>query len=582
MTEPRINSILAADFGSVNTRALLIDQVDGQFRLVGQGIGRTTAGASTDDAYSGLAAILRKMSESTGRRFFDEAGHLIRPEQSDRVGVDYFLTTTSAGQPLRAVLVGLYPQVSIAAARRAIAPFYIDAVAEVHLEDGLGAKGRLNRIIHSRPQLIFITGGTDGGARAVLRKMLALTREAVSLMPQGNRPAVLYAGNSSLATSAREMLSQQVEVLIAPNIRQGGGEMLDPAQSVLASYFDNVKRHSGSFQRIASMSDSGMAPTARGVETMTAFFARSLDKGVLTIDCGSARTMLSLARTGTLQTVIRNDLGLGHSAAAARELIGESEIARWLPFHLRKGELAQYTLNKGLRTSGAPLDMRERYIEYALLRAAIRQMISELGQLDGARIGLVLLAGATLTGSGIGALDMLLLADALEVEGVVEVKSDRLGVLPMLGALASVAPKAVVQLIHGNALEHVGSLVRVSGQAAAGATAVKAKAKRENGEIIEREVLAGDVWHLPVPHAGAVDLRVETRRGLSIGGKRRLRVQVRGRRGGLLIDARLDAQTRAKTMTERAVNMLRWYAAVTGQEGPVAIPESWLAAPEHT
>ena len=576
MAEPRINSILAADFGSVNTRALLIDQVDGQYRLVAQGIGRTTIGASTDDAYSGLAAILRKMSESTGRRFFDQAGHLIRPEQSDHVGIDYFLTTTSAGQPLRGVLVGLYPQVSIEAARRAIAPFYIDVAAEIHLDDGLGAKGRLNRIIHSRPQLILITGGTDGGARTALLEMLALTREAVSLMPQGNRPAVIYAGNSSLATSAREMLSQQVEVLIAPNIWQGG-ETLDPVQSVLARYFDNIRRRSRSFQRIASISDSGMAPTVRGVETMTAFFARSLGKEVLTVDCGSARSMLSLARKGTLQTVIRNDFGLGHSAAAALEWIGEAEIARWLPFHPRGGELAKYTLNKGLLSSGVPLDMRERYIEYALLRAAIHQMRSELGQLDSARVGMVLLAGATLTGSGIGALDMLLLADALELEGVIEIKSDRFGVLPTLGTLASVAPKAVVQLINGNPLEHVGSLVRVSGQAAAGATAVNVRAKRENGAVFEREVLAGDVWHLPAPAASVVDLRVQTRRGLSIGGKRRLRVQVDGGRGGVLIDARLDAQAGAKTMTERAVNMLRWYAAVTGQEGPVAIPESWLA-----
>lgn len=580
MTEPRINSILAADFGSVNTRALLIDKVDGAYRLVGHGVGRSKLGSSTDDAHSSLAAILRKISESTGRRFFDEAGAIIRPEQSDRVGVDYFLTTTSGGQSLRAVLVGLYPQASIAAARRAIAPFYIDAVAEVHLEDGLGFKGRLNRIVHSRPQLIFITGGTDGGARAVLLEMLALAREAVSLMPQGNRPAVLYAGNSSLAISVQEMLSQQVEVLIAPNIRQGDGEALEPAQAVLGRYFDGMLRHSRSFRRIASMSDTGLAPTARPVETMTAFFARALAVDVLTIDCGSARTMLALAQKGKLHSAIRSDLGLGHSATAALELIGEEEIARWLPFQARKGELAQYTQNKGLRADRVPLDMRERYIEYALLRAGIAFLASELGALDRTRVGLVLLAGATLTGSGRGALDMMLLADALELEGIVEVKSDRLGALPALGTLASVAPRAVVQLVNGNALEHVGVLARVSGRAAAGASAVKVKAKRENGETIEREIAAGDVWHLAVPRADAIDLRLQTRRGLSIGGKRRQRLQVRGGRGGVLIDARLDAQAGAKTMTERAVNMLRWYAAVTGQEGPVAIPESWLAGAE--
>ena len=580
MTE--LNSILAADFGSVNTRALLFDKVDGLYRLVGGGAGRTTIGSPTDDVQIGLASILRKMSEETGRRFFDEAGRIIQPEQDDRVGVDLFLTTTSAGQPLRALLVGLYPQVSIAAARRAIAPFYIDAVAEVHLEDGLGAKGRLNRIIHSRPQLIFITGGTDGGARTVMLELLALVREAASLMPQGDKPAVLYAGNSSLATSVREMLSQQVEVLIAPNIRQRGGEALEPVQAALESYFDGVKRRSKGFQRIASMSDSGIVPTARPVETMTAFFARTLGQDVLAIDCGSARTMLSLGRKGVIQTAIRNNVGLGHSATTALERIGEGEVARWLPFHPRKGELAQYALSKGLRPQSVPLDMRDRYIEYALLRAGIRYMTGELSQLDRSRVGLVVLAGAAFSGSGQGALDMLLLADALELDGAVQVKSDPYGALSALGALASVEPTAVVQLVNGNVLENVGTLLRLSGQAALGTTAVKVKAKRDDGEIIEREVSAGDVWHLPMPATRGFDLRIQTRRGLSIGGKRRLRSRLQGGRGGLLIDARLDAQAAAKTMTERAVNMLRWYAAVTGQEGPVAIPESWLTAADPT
>ena len=106
------------------------------------------------------------------------------------------------------------------------------------------------------------------------------------------------------------------------------------------------------------------------------------------------------------------------------------------------------------------------------------------------------------------------------------------------------------------------------------------KQSERRAKSLSAKLSVGDVWHLPLPATSAVDLRVQTRRGLSIGGKRRLRIQVQGGRGGVLIDSRLDAQMKAKTMTERAVNMLRWYAAVTGQEGPVAIPESWLAAPD--
>ena len=532
MTESRINSILAADFGSVNTRALLFDVVDGEYRLVAQGQGRTTIGSPTDDAHIGLSRILQNMADSTGRRFFDEAGRVIRPEQVDRVGVDYYLTTTSAGHPLRAVLVGLYPKVSIAAARRAIAPFYIDAAAEVHLEDGLGAKGRLNRIVHSRPQLIIVTGGTDGGARTVLLEMLTLARQAASLMPMGNRPTILYAGNNSLVTSVREMLGQHVEVLIAPNILQRDGEALEPVQAVLGGYYDDIKRHDKSFQRVASMTDSGIMPTARGVETMAAFFSRTTGNDVAAVDFGSARAMLSLARKGRVRTTIRNDVGVGHSAASTLELLGQEAIAKWLPFHPRNGELAQYAMNKGLRLASVPLDMRERYIEYALLRAGIRFMLAELGQVGSARVGLVVVAGATFAGSGLGALDMMLLADALRLEGIVQVKADLYGALSALGTLAAVEPTAVVQLAGANALENVGSLICVSGQAASGANALKVKVKRENGESFEREVAAGDVWHFPLPAASRVDLRIQARRGLSVGGKRTLRMQLQGGRGG--------------------------------------------------
>ena len=586
MTESRINSILAADFGSVNTRALLFDLVDGGYRLVAADKGLTTIGSPIDDVQAGLAKVLQRMAEPTGRRFFDDAGSLIRPEQSERIGVDYFLTSTSSGNPTRAVLVGLYPKASLAAVRRAIAPFYIDAVAEVHLEDGLGNRARLNSIVHSRPQLILVTGGTDGGARTALMEMLALVRQAVTLMPLGNRPTVVYAGNSGLVTAVREMLSQLVEVLIAPNIHAGDGAAL---QAQLAAYFDESKRRQvKSFRRVAATTDSGIVPTARGIETMTAFFSRATKQDVLTIDVGSARAMLSHARKGSVHTVLRNDVGVGHSAASALELIGGEAVAKWLPFHPRKGELEQYALNKGLRTASVPLDMRERYIEYALLRAGIRYLLGEMrGQVSGAapqfdvsNLGLILVAGATITGSTQGALDMMLLADALACEGIVQVRSDPQGALPALGMLAAIEPTAVVQLVASGVVEQVGTLIRLSGTAASGATALKIKVKPAAGDAFEREIVAGDLWHLPLPANSSVDLRMQTRRGLSVGGKRKLRLQVQGGRGGILFDARLNARDLAKTQTERALMMLRWFAAVTGQEDPVVIPESWLAPPD--
>ncbi len=587
MTEHQTRSILAADFGSVNTRVLLFDIVDGAYRLVAQGLGPTSIGSPADDARLGLSKILREIGAATDRRFLDERGRLIQPEQSERVGVDKIVTAASAGAPIRTVIVGLYPRHSMAAVKRAIAPFYLDVVAEAHLEDGLTSRGRLNRIVHSRPGLIIVTGGADGGARTVLLQMLALVRQAVTALPASEKPALLYAGNSALAPSVREMLAQQVEVTVAANIRGPAGDAPEATQAALQRIFDAHKRGRSSFRRLAGLSQDGIQPTARGIETMAAFFARMTGRDVLAADIGSAHGMLSLAGKAGVLTALRHDVGLGHSASALLEAAGETALAQWLPFHLRKGELEQYALDKGLRVASVPLDMRARTIEYAFLRAGMRCLLAELAQrgqgtpmqLARDQIGLVLLCGATLTGSGQGALDMLLLADALDCEGIVQVKADPYGALAALGALAGSEPAAVVQLLGGNALQDVGHLIRVTGAAPAGSTALKYKLKRADGAVVEGEVMAGDVWHFKLPAAESVELRLQARRGLSIGGKRRIQRQVAGGRGGLLFDARLDALAPAASISERAVAMLRWFAAVTEQDKPVAIPEDWLARP---
>ena len=591
MSEAGTNSILAVDFGSVHTRVLLFDIVDGEYRLVANRQTKSTVGAPADDLAVGLRQALGEIALASGRRFFDQRGELIKPEQSDRVGVDYCITTASAGKAIRTVLLGLLPDISIKPAGRAGVPFYLDVVAEIHLEDGMNDRARVNRIVDSRPDLVLVSGGTDGGARTAMLQMLNLLREAVMAMPAGLRPTIIYAGNNSLAPTVREMLSQLVEVMIAPNIRPTSRRLTsEPLQAVLDQYYhEYCLTRGGAYRNIASMSDSGIRPTARGYEPMTAFFSRSQGLDAFSIDLGGSKSLLSFATKGELRTVVRTDIGMGQSAASTLELVGEEAVKQWLPFHAQRDELAQHALKKGLRSAAAPLDMRERYIDYALLRAGIRYLLGALrvDQVAGSRpvdltsLGLVITSGATITGSGQGALDMLLLTDALELQGVVHFKADRQGALPALGVLSATEPMAVVQLLEGGLVEHVGSLIRASGRGTPGKTALKLHIRSSNGKTLDREIAVGDVWHLPAPPGSIVDIRVQTARGIRIGDKRRLNMQLRGGRGGLLFDARLDPMPSEESITERAVKMLRWFAAVSGESQPVMIPESWLAAPEN-
>src|SRR5688572_15238523 len=126
MAEERSGSILSADFGNVTTRAILIDLVDGVYKLVARGEGRTTAGFPVGDVSVGLKRVAEQMSAVTGRKLLYEDGQLITPEQPDRSGVDHFVATASTGRSLRTVLIGLVPDVSIASGLRAAAGTYID------------------------------------------------------------------------------------------------------------------------------------------------------------------------------------------------------------------------------------------------------------------------------------------------------------------------------------------------------------------------------------------------------------------------------------------------------------------------
>ena len=88
-----------------------------------------------------------------------------------------------------------------------------------------------------QPDVIIITGGTDGGASRSIQKMLEAIGLACYLMPEEKRPMVLYVGNQKLANEVKELLGGHAGKLqIGPNVRPAlETEDLAPASHELAS-----------------------------------------------------------------------------------------------------------------------------------------------------------------------------------------------------------------------------------------------------------------------------------------------------------------------------------------------------------
>lgn len=590
-------SILSVDFGSVYTRAVLLDLVDGVYQLVAVAQTRSTDGFPVNDIAVGLDRVLRDLSETTGRVFTGEDGRIVSPETAARVGVDIFTATASIGRPLRAVVVGLYPEVSLESALHAASGTYVKVAATISLADGRDRDERLNAILLNTPDVILMVGGIDGGAEESVLALAEVVRLAVSLTDPSRRPTVIFAGNSALAARLTQRFEGLGRLLIAPNVRPTvAEERIDPAQLQLARAFDLYKEdRSQDFAPVAAMSAVGVLPTAQGYRIVADYlgkaYSRNLSGGVILVDIGSAASVLAASFGGEVSTVIRTDLGLGHNALSLLTTVGEAAITGWLPFPPAAHELENYAANKTLRPATVPATLRELYLEHALLRASIQTLVEAARPTwqdsattrqaaESSAFGMIVGAGAGLTGVGHPAYTALLLLDTLQPTGISALYADPFGMIPALGAVAASRPEAVVQVLDGANLEPLGTAISVSGAPKLDKNALRVRITTQSGEKTQHIVKGGEVWVFPLPVGQQATVRLSVLgRGLTVSGKRRLRVKVSGGTAGLIVDARGRRLPLGKDYAARAAQMPVWVSQATGDD-LLEIDPAWLTPPQ--
>jgi hypothetical protein len=584
----QVNSILAADFGSVQTRVVLFDIVDGEYRLVAQGNGNTTVGYPVDDVSVGLRLVVEDMETFTGRRLLDKQGRVITPEDNNRRGVDAFVATASAGRPLRAVIIGLMPDISLMTALRAISGAYIEPVAALHLRDGMSEEERLNAILLGRPDVIFIAGGTNGGAQSPLMEILATVKLALTVMNRDLRPTVLYAGNDALAADIRALLEDHAAVMVAKNVRPDmKRESFNSVLLELGRVYDRHRETNGAgFARVGLMSETGVLPTAQSYNLVAQYFARADGGNVMTVDVGSTSAVMVGVFRGRASTNINTARGLGHSALAMLDELGEAAIERWLPYHAAPSEIRNYALNKTARPFIVPMTLREFYMEYAFLRAGLQDMLVEARELwvDVEDTGMMppvktlIAGGSALTNTGNPALAMMLIADCMQPSGITEVKADKLGLVPTMGALARLNPTAVVQILDSNTLEHLGTLVSIDGRPQEGELVARLQIlMADEDDPIEADLKGGHIITVPASREFTLRIKIRMQSGYTIGGRRRLTLELHGGTAGIVFDARGRLLVPPETVDERAVILTRWVeeAADIHHE----IPDEWLIKP---
>jgi hypothetical protein len=576
-------SILAIDVGATVTRAVLFDVVEGQYRFVASGQAPSTAEAPFKDIGIGVREAITNLQNVTGAILLGpHDNNLIAPAQPDGSGVDAVVATISAGPAVKTVVVGLLSDVSVQSARRLAESTYSRVVDTLDLSDHRRPDQQMDSILRSRPDLVVLAGGTDGGASRSIQKMLEAVGLACYLMPLEKRPMVLYAGNQKLADDVKELLGGHAgKVDVSYNVRPSlETEDLEPGRHDLALLMTKLRqRQIKGVEELNLWTAGNLLPTAYARGRIIRFLSKMYEstRGLLCVNIGASATSVAAGFAGDLTLGVYPQYGLGENLAGLLQQTGINDIMRWLQLDISENMLREYLFQKSLYPSSIPATKDEQAIAQAVARQALYLAVRTAQKdfppqarspRDGVMppLDLILGGGGVISeGTSLGQ-SLLLLLDAIQPVGIMPVLLDQNNLLPLLGVAASRSHYLPVQVIESGAFIGLGTVLSVIASANYGDQVLRARLSYADGTEARAEVKFGGLEILPLPNGQTARLSLQPfhRADAGLGPGKSGTVTVTGGALGVVIDARGRPLQIPSDPVRRRELMKRWSYAVGG------------------
>jgi hypothetical protein len=550
------DSLLVIDVGAVTTRAVIFDVVDGRYRFVAQGAAPTTASAPYRNVSEGVRLALDQLQSITGRTLIGRDEQLIIPSTSEGTGIDTFAATFSAGPPLKVIAMGLLEDISLESARRLATTTYSKILQTFSLNDRRKPDARLNAIIRLRPDLIIATGGTENGASQSVLKLLESVGLACYVLPEAQRPDLLFVGNQTLDDELRETLGGVTNLHFAPNVRPSlEVETLEAAQAEVASLLMKIRsRQIPGVEELNHWAGGGLLPTATAFGRVIRFMSKKHKtmKGSLGIDLGASATTVAASFGDDFILSVYPQLGLGRGLVDLLDYCSIPEIMRWLAVDISEDGVRDYIYNKALHPASLPASLEELAIEQAIARQAMacavklaRKAFPPLPVSSGENlmpwVEPILATGSVLTQAPSLAQSVMMLLDGLQPTGITTLWLDQNHIASALGAAAAVNPVLAVQVIYSNAFLILGTVITPVGHARPGSPVLRLKMSSESTQDTNIEIKQGalEVLHLPYGQKATLHLQPLQRYDIGMGVPGRGGgITVTGGMFGVIIDAR--------------------------------------------
>jgi len=262
-----LQTVLATDCGSTTTKAILIEKKDGEFRLTCRGEAPTTVEAPAEDVTRGVINAIGEIEDLTGRKFIK--GDAIWTPRAGENGCDAYVGTSSAGGGLQMMVAGVVKNMTAESAQRAAlgaGAIVMDALAT---NDGRLGHERIERIRAMRPDMILISGGTDGGT---VKHVVAMCELIAAADPKPRFGAsfklpVIFAGNREAREEIKRILGGKAALTVTENIRPTlESENLQPARDRIHDLFlEHVMKQAPGYGKLMTWTSVPLMPTPGAV-----------------------------------------------------------------------------------------------------------------------------------------------------------------------------------------------------------------------------------------------------------------------------------------------------------------------------
>jgi uncharacterized protein (TIGR01319 family) len=594
----KLRYILATDCGSTTTKAILIERFDEGGRVSWRQTQRAEAPTTVEEPFAdvtiGVSNSLTEIGELAGRRFIAEDGTILRRKgPDDPEGCDIYISTSSAGGGLQMVVAGVVAQMTAASAKRAALGAGAIVMDTIASNDKRKPHERIQRIRELRPDMVLISGGTDGG------NVQQVVQLAEQIAPAKPRPRfggeyelpVIYAGNKDAAAQVRTIFATggfdlSVVENLRPTLEQ---ENLGPARDRIHDVFlEHVMAHAPGYDRLIAWSDAPIMPTPGAVGDILQRIAERDRLNAVCVDIGGATTDVFSVFGGTFNRTVSANLGMSYSISNVCAEAGMDNVLRWVHIDMDERELRNRVKNKMIRPTTIPQTAEALVFEQAVAREALRlayvqhkefattlkgvQQQRTVGDLfaqasggrtivDDMALDLLVASGGVLSHAPRMEQTAAMLVDSFEPQGFTQLAKDSIFMMPHLGVLASVHPDAAMEVFERDCLVRLGWSVAARGEGKWGKPCLR---YRVSGAVDAAGSLAcGDVALVRVGTEQEVEVTVEPEKGFDVGagaGKPVTR-RVKGGTVGILFDARGRPLVLPENAADRRAAVARWAKA---------------------